>query len=418
MAFPLPLRGGTALRSGPPPGRPFFHRLRGAASLWALAGSTAALAAPAVPWSAMPAPLLPLRLPVADDAGARGWTLRAEAAEFSADDATPVRDLSGDWDRYSPRAGRNAALQSARLELAATHAGWELAATLRSDVVITGSRGAFDAVHAYKQRQDPADGSTLQADAQSLGAVWAGLRVARSWALVGAADGAQPPLQLTAALTPLSLRRVQRTRASGQVQFSSVSGYRFDAQTQQDDSQRLFGGYGQAGARGSGWTGDLGLLWQPSPALFANLSVVNLASRLRLGGVGSEQMQLSSATRGVDDRGYLDYKPLATGRDSAQDLRLSLPRQWSLLAGWAPEALGGRQLGARWEQVDGVALPALWASQPLGNGWAVQLDAVPRWQAWGLGLSGPHVSLLLRSSALQVSRARALGWQAALTLPF
>ena len=83
--------------------------------------------------------LLPVRLPVASAPEGAGWVLRAEAADFTAVDATPVRALSGDWATYHPRDGRNHALQSARIELSAASGRWELAATVRSDGPATAS---------------------------------------------------------------------------------------------------------------------------------------------------------------------------------------------------------------------------------------------------------------------------------------
>lgn len=59
--------------------------------------------------------------------------LRAEAADFSAVDATPVRMLDGDWATYYPRGGRSHTLQTAYIELAAT---------ARRGILIRGSRGS------------------------------------------------------------------------------------------------------------------------------------------------------------------------------------------------------------------------------------------------------------------------------------
>lgn len=420
-----------------PAGLPAAHRAA-FSCLVALAWSmTAAQAAtPNEPaWATMPAPLLPVRLPVAQPrapADANGWRLRAEAADFTAADAVPARDFSGDWADYHPRDGRNSALQSSRAELVASRQGWELAATARSDIVIQGSRGAFDVVHAYKQRATPADGSSYAADAQEQGVVWAGLRGARSWA-VGPAPGpgATPALQLTAAVTLLSVRRVQLADVQGAVTYSDAAGYGFDARTQRSDSFKQFGGYGEVHSTGRGFTTDVGLLWQPSAALFVNLSAADVASRLRVQNLTTEATTLSSATRSTDAQGYLNYKPLATGRYSAGDGRLQLARKWSASAGWrldglnggtsegtAPAWLDGAVLGVRWEHIAGLNLPALWVTWPLAPGWALQLDAESHFRSMGVGLVSPMASLLLRSRSLPAAGSSVLGWQAALHWPW
>ena len=391
-------------------------------------------------WLTMPAPLLPLRLPVAGTPDGADWLLRAEAADFSAVDATPVRALSGDWARYQPREGRNHALQSARLDLSAAYQRWEVAATARSDILIDGSRGAFDVVHAYKQRSTPADGSRFSVDAQQRGVVWAGLRGAHTWAL--GADVAVPTWQVTAALSLLSVRRVQHTNAQGDVVYSDLAGYDFNAQTLRVDSHKDFGGGAAPSATGTGVTTDLGLLWQPSDRAFVNLSVVDLASRLRLDQVATESAAMSSSVFGVDERGFLDYKPLVNGRYSTSDLRLQLLRKWSLTAGWRLDGIGGggthaggagaagaagaagggfgdgAVLGARWERMGGLDLPALWLSWPMLPGWTLQVDAETRFRSLGIGVATRYASLLLRSRSLSVGQSSALGWQASLHWPF
>ena len=391
-------------------------------SLLHLVAATPAGAADAVAaWAAMPTPLLPTRLPVPD---APGWTLRAEAANFEVADATPVRALSDDWARYHPRGGRNAALQSARIELVAAHARWEVAAALRSDILIEGSRGAFDLVHAYKQRQTPADGSAFAVDAQEQGVVSAGLRGARTWVLRPGSDNG---LQATAALTLLSVRRVQVTDVRGEVQYSTAAGYAFDAHTLQQDSRKPFGGFGTSGTTGNGYTLDAGLLWQASPDTFVNLSAGDVLSRLRIRNVAMQQTTLSSSTSSLDGNGFLAYKPLVNGRNSASDVSLRLTRKWSASVGTrigahiglpAGHALDDALVGARWERIGNIDLPALWAVLPLWPGMAAQMDAETRFRSFGIGLTTRHGSLLLRSSSLPVGTSRALGWQASFMLPW
>ena len=73
----------------------------------------------------MPEARLPERLPIS---ASTQWTLKAQATQFEASDAIPVRALSGDWAAYSPRKSdnaRNVALQSARLEVSASKGPWK-----------------------------------------------------------------------------------------------------------------------------------------------------------------------------------------------------------------------------------------------------------------------------------------------------
>jgi hypothetical protein len=379
--------------------------------------STVALAkdeADAMPWHAMPTARLPERLPVEANSA---WTVKAEATQFEAADATAVRALSGDWSNYRPRGGRNVALQSARLELSASKAQWEVGAALRSDIVIDGSRGAFDIVHAYKQKREPASGSEFNLDATEQGVIWAGLRGARTWVL---RPGTEHGLQLTTALTLLSVRRIQLTDVSGSVSFNNAAGFDFKAQTTQRDSHVQFGGYGKEGAVGGGYTTDIGLLWQPTARSFVNLSISDTASRLRVKQVATEQMSASSTTRLFDSNGYLDYHPLLNGRDSAQDVSLRLSRKTSLSAGTRVDFSAAMSVvvGARWEHIAGIHMPSVWAAVPMPGGLSLQLDADTRFNSFGVGINGRFGSVMLRSQSTSVSASRALGWQASLNFPW
>ena len=365
-------------------------------------------------WSAMPVARMPERLPVSSDSA---WRVKALATQFEASDATPVRALSGDWLQYQPREGRNIALQSARLELTASRARWEVGAAVRSDIVIDGARGAFDIVHAYRQKLTPASGSSFDLEATAQGVIWAGLRGARTWVL---RPGADHGVQLTTALTLLSVRRIQLTQVSGSAQYSSAAGFDFKAQTTQQDSHVQFGSYGKAGAVGSGYTTDIGLLWQPSPRSFVNFSISDALSQLRVKQVATEQMSASSSTRLLDSNGYLDYQPLLNGQDSAQDVSLRLKRKTSLSAGIRVDLTASTSalVGARWEHMAGISMPSVWAAVPLSAGLNLQLDADTRFKSFGVGVASRYGALMLRSQSTSVSVSRALGWQALLNLPW
>ena len=302
-----------------------------------------------------PAGLLPARLPI--DGGER-WRLRTAVAAFDAADAVPVRDFSGSWDRYSPRAGRNAAIEMLQAEVSASRRHWEVALVARSEIVIDGSRGAWDAVRADKQRQAPPAGTRLDADVAGRGIGWVGLRGARSWSF-GGPQGTLPSAgrwQFTLAATLMSVRRVQTLAASGRVDFDGRR-YAFDAAGTRRDSYREFADYGTPRTLGVGVGADLGIAWQPTARSFVNLSVVDALSALRVDGVATQDAAVSSSTATTGADGYVDYRPLLAGRYSSQSLRTSLPRKFSLNGGLAFDPpWGGRAAlaGLRLEQVCGL----------------------------------------------------------------
>ena len=379
----------------------------------------------APPWQGMPEARLPERLPIGAQAQ---WSVKALAAQFEASDAVPVRALSGDWRHYGPRDGRNVALQSARLDLSASKGPWEVGTALRSDILISGERGAFDVVHAYKQKLAPVSGSSFELNSAAQGVIWTGLRGARTWVLV---PGADHGVQFTAAVALLSVRRVQLTSVDGTAGYKSAAGFNFNAQTVRQDSHVEFSGYGKPRTTGNGYTTDLGLLWQPTARSFVNVSVSDAFSKLTVRSVATEEINASSTTRLFDASGYLDYRPLLNGRNSSQYLTLKLVRKWSLSAGVQLDESESKSttaptVGARWEHIGGIDIPSVWASTPLPvwpqAGLALQVDADTRFKSVGVGLSGRFDSaigsLMLRSQSASVGASRAVGWQAAVNLPW
>lgn len=129
--------------------------------------------------------------------------------------------------------------------------------------------------------------------------VWAGLRSTRTGVLAA-------PLQLTAAVTLLSVRQVQLADVQGTVTHINTTGYGFDAHTQRFDSFKQFGSYSAARSTGRSFTTNVGLLWPPWAALLDNLSAVQLTSRLRPQPLSTEAATLSLATRSTDAQGYLN----------------------------------------------------------------------------------------------------------------
>lgn len=363
-------------------------------------------------WTAMPVSLLPMRLPVPD---VPTWAVQGTAADFEAADVTPPRAFSGDWRRYTPRANQNATLQSARIELGASRQRWELAAVIRSDIMITGPRSTFDLVHAIKQNQAPAGGTAFTLDAHDAGAVWTGVRGAHTWVL---RPGTDQGLMLTGAVTLLSVQRVQRADAAGRLSYSAITGYTVSAQARRQDSHQQFGGYGQKDVTGTGATADLGLLWQPDVRNFVNLSAVDLLSRLSVAGVSTQQIVAASPNGSLSANGFLEYQPLLSGRNGAANVDTKLDAKWSISAG---TAIGVTALpawvGVRWEHIDSVDMPALWAALPLSADLRLQLDVEFRFHSIGVGLVSRFGALMLRTQSLPVGQSRAIGWEAAFVLP-
>jgi len=375
------------------------------ASAWGSAGAVA---------SALALSAWPVRLPVPD---AQTWQTSLRLGVYESADAVSVRRLEGDWAAYRPRSGDNAVVQGAQLELAAARRGWELALTSRTEGLLIGSRGAFDLVHAYKRKQIPSAGTSLQVDVQASGLWLSGLRVAHSGGTAGFAspgdDRASGGWRWTLAATGLAVRRAVTAQARGQASFDAGAPDSFSATASRSDTSKSFGGFGNAGARGAGVSLDAGLAWQGRGGLLVNLSAVDLWSRVEIDGAATQTARLSSQTLGTDAQGYLDYRPALTGQNRAASLLARLARKWSLSVEGPLRvpALGLSRVGAQWARMGALNRPTVWWSHPLVAGWTGTLEADPRFDAVGIGLSGPSLALMLRAGIDPERRPRVIGGQ-------
>jgi len=383
----------------------------------ALLACPAAVAQPAndgeAVWAAMRTSLLPMRAPVSQEAQ---WTVRSTFSAFSANDAVPALEATGDWQHYSPTSGRNSGLQQGHFELTASRSGWELAAIVRSDILVSASRGAVDAVHAYRQKLTLPEGSDVPVDTRQINLTMGGLRVARTWAFEPAP---RQTLQFTGALTALSVQDVQLWNVGGRVGYTNADGYKLNSTFQRQDSRKQFYGYGSDHPTGYGYTADLGVMWTPTETSFINVSAVDLFSRVNVDGVATQRAKASSSTKTTDAEGYVEYQPLISGRYSSERVDLSLDPMLGISGGMRVDWLGrGTLVGARFEHIANINIPSIWAVLPLAAGFGLQLEAETRFHTFGIGLNHRYGSLMLRTSSLSINQSEALGVQAAVNIPF
>ena len=365
---------------------------------------------------ALAASAWPQRLPVPDTPS---WQTSVRLGAYEAADAVPVRRIEGDWAVYRPRRGDGAVVQVAHAELMAVRRGWEVALTARTEGLLIGSRGAFDLVHAYKQKIVPPSGTSLEVDVRANGLWLTGVRVARSGgsANPGMWDPHDAPSgwRWTLAATGLAVRRAVRADAFGQAAFDAAAGDRYSATASRSDSSKSFGGFGNAGARGAGVTLDAGLAWRSPGGMRFNVSAVDLWSRIGVDGAALQTARLSSQTISYDAQGYLAYQPALTGRNQAADVRTRLTRKWALSAELPVHLplLGPSRVGAQWARMGPLERPTLWWSRPLAGRWVGTIEADPRFDAVGIGLSSASLGLMLRAGVGPDRQLRVMGGQVA-----
>ena len=356
----------------------------------------------------------PQRLPVAQ---AEAWTVSARLGWSEGSDALPLRAMEGDWSRYQPRPGNQVAAQFAQAEVSAARSGWEFAIHRRSELLLTGSRGAFDLVHAYKRRAQPAPGTAFSARVVAQGAKTTGVRVARTW-------GAGPRQRMrgdhedagwrwTLAATALSVHRSLAADLRGSASYGPGGPEAFEGTATRHDSSKQFGGFGNAGATGQGLSVDAGLSWGRIDGLRLNLSLVDVWSHLELAEVAAQSLRLASATLAYDADGYLVYRPALNGQNRSASLRTQLLRKSSLVADWPLNlpVLGEVRMGARWTRVGTLDMPALTLGRPLASGWVGMLELDPRFHAVGVGFASRSGALMLHTGGGVGARSHFRGVQ-------
>ncbi len=364
------------------------------------------------PWAEL-APW-PVRLPVPQ---ADAWTVTARLALHEASDALPLRAMEGDWARYRPRDGRQVAAQHVRVEVVAARAGWEFAAHRGSEALLTGSRDAYDLVHAYKRRAEPAAGTTFDARVLAHGAQTTGVRLAHSgrfgWGRANEVSARAAGWRWSLGATVLHVHRSLAAELRGSARYGAGGPEAFEGSATRHDSGKQFGGFGNAGAAGQGFSVDAGLSWRGAGGLAVDLSLVDVVSRLELDRVAAQTLALSSQVLSYDADGYLAYRPALTGRNSAARVRTELLRKTTLAVDRRVElpGLGDTRLGLRWVRIGSLDTAALTFGHSLCCGLSGVLEWDPRFQGIGLGLTGRAGALMLRTSVGSDTRSHVRGGQ-------
>ena len=327
-----------------------------------------------------------------------GWAPYLEVRLWEAYDGIAIRQFERDWSvGFAPKAGRNVMFQRNRLEAGVENGPWRLAFEYRQQAVLRTTGETMQLVYRYKQRIRQGAPATYDVDAEAEGWSAKGLRASRWFEVPGAAAGA-PRLNLAVALygTP----RVRENAVSGQV--DGESSFRV-AQT--DVNSSFYYPFMGAKASGSGASVSAALDWPLGEASRFGLKIDDLWGRLKLRNVPQTEQVIDSAVVHYDEQGYINYRPLLSGRNSQIGKTMAMRR---FGAATLSSRFGQWGVAAQVERYAGISIPTFTASRAFAWG-KVSASVETRFKTLGVGFERHDFHIALQSDRLELSQAKSVG---------
>jgi hypothetical protein len=336
----------------------------------------------------------------ADTSGMSGWAPFVEIDLWRAADAMPVSQIDSDWRTgFSPRAGRNVALTRNRAIAGAESTQWRIGYEVRQDASLDTDRETLEMVRLYKQRQDPEAPRTFDAHAKYLNWSARGLRIGRH---LEGPKVAGRPIRILLSAAWYGDARYRRDEAAGSVRYLGAGAYAFNASEIDIDSrERLPFLNGNTDA--SGISISVASEVPLSESLTLHIKIDDLWSRLRWRNLPVSRQTINSNVTSTDSEGFLNYRPLLTGRNEQIDDALSLRRYGAAELSYRH---GDWRYATQIERFAGVTIPTFSVGRHFAWG-EVTARFETRFHSVGLGYAFGNFRVLLQSDAFNQSKAKA-----------
>lgn len=328
------------------------------------------------------------------------WRPFVEVDLWRVSDPIPVAEFDGDWSKgFSPRAGRNVALMRNRAAAGMESAQWRIGYEIRQEAALVTDRDTLETVRLYKQRQDPAGPRVFAANAKYRNWSAHGLRIGRT--LEGPIIAGRPVRTMVSAAW-YSDSSYRRNDVSGNVRYLGGGDYAFNASELDIDSRAQLP-FLNATPEASGISISVATEVPLSEAWTLNIKVDDLWSRMRWRNLPVARQTINSDVTGVDSEGFLNYRPLLSGRNQQVDESISLPRYSTAELSYRN---GAWRYAAQVERYAGVNIPTFSAGRHFSWG-DVTTRIETRFHTFGLGYAFGNFRVLLQTDALQQDRAKA-----------
>jgi hypothetical protein len=333
-----------------------------------------------------------------------GWRPFVEVDLWRASDSIPIAEFDSDWSQgFSPRDGRNVALMRNRAAAGVESAQWRIGYEIRQEAALVTDRGTLEAVRLYKQRQDPAEPGVFPVNARYRNWSARGLRIGRT--LEGPVIAGRPVRTMVSAAW-YSDSRYRRNDVSGSVRYLGAGDYAFNASELDIDSRAQLP-FLNATPEASGISISVATEVPLSEAWTLNAKVDDLWSRMRWRNLPVTRQTINSDVAGINSEGFLNYRPLLSGRNQQVNESISLPRYGTAELSYRT---GAWRYAAQVERYAGVTIPTFSAGRHFAWG-DVTARIETRFHTFGLGYAFGNFRVLLQTDALQQDKAKAQALQ-------
>ncbi|MDM0053563.1 hypothetical protein [Variovorax sp. J22R115] len=330
------------------------------------------------------------------------WAPYVEIDLWRASDAIPISEFENDWSNgFSPRRGRNVALMRNLAAAGVESNDWRIAYELRQQAAVDSDRETLEVVRMYKQRQPPADSATFHVHAAYTNWSAQGLRVGHFFDFSGIAGS---PLRLYVSGAGYTAQpRYRQEEVSGTVSYLSSGSYAFNATQTDFNSRGEFPFMKPINATATGVSVSMAADVLLSDALFLKVKIDDLWSRMRWSNLPVTRRTINSDVSGTDNEGFVNYRPLLSGRNQQVDASFPIMRYGAASLSYRTNAW---QYGVQVERFAGVTVPTLYVSRDTGWG-VVSFMIETRFQTVGFGFDYGNFHLSLQTDTLNPDRAKA-----------
>lgn len=347
-----------------------------------------------------------------------GVYLSAEA--FQANDALAIRQYLGEWrGEYSPRAGTNAGLLSARTEIGAQWHGFRLGALYRAQARVETNRDTTDVVRQYNTDSGYDAGRSYVLDYKSAGFSANGLRLSKS---VTIPLGEQWISRWGAAAALLEGKQLKVETTSGSVIALDAKDFSANANLTSANNNLdindpiLFNPFvrPQQAFGGQGYAVDAGLVLRRDDGLQMEVAINDLAGRMDWKNVPQRFTSYNTATKYFDAQGYARFNATASAMSSFVNYGQELdPRVW--LAVSYPLGRYEAQLATSYSQ--NLWLPEVNVRFPITADWRMKGGYDTHFSTVLVGLQHQWFECSMRTDNLDLTRAKGYGINMAVTIP-
>lgn len=322
----------------------------------------------------------------------------SDISAWQASDAVPISQIEDVWTAYSPRAGRNTALMRSRIAAGVERNRWRLGLELRQDAYLVTNRDTLDAFYMVQQKRTPAPPASFALQGQYFAWQAQGLRIGHAFDGLRIA-GRTGSIELSAAV--YGRQRLRERSVYGILTYPRAGTYGFAASHVDADSRMTYPFMGEA-PRASGAALSLAATLPLAEAWTLRLRADDVASRLRWKNLPLNAESLSSDVGSYDEHGYVNYRPLLSGRKRQLTQRFRIPRYTAAALDYRHQDWGASVHVARYA---GETIPTLSLSRQVG--WlTLHANVETRFESAGIGVDAGNFRLLLQSDTIKLERAK------------